>query len=113
MDILIDNNSLSFLGGELVFTEGTEEIRQHINTALHTFYGDWILDNTKGINYPEGFKNTNLLENDTKSQILGVKGVISIEKFSLNFDKLTKSISIRATIKTNYGEINLQENIQN
>ena len=48
-DILMNNNRLPMYNGDFVLTDGIEEIKQHIVTALNTFYTDWLLNYTKGI----------------------------------------------------------------
>ncbi len=110
-DIYMKNNRLPMTDGDFVLTSGVEEVKQHVQTALCTFYRDWILDSSKGINYTYGLRNTDFLENDVRNQILGVKNVQSIDNFSLTFNRENLSIQITAAIKTDYGKINISEEI--
>lgn len=110
-DIRMENNRLVMQDGDWVIVDGVDMVKQHIIVALNTFYKDWILDYTKGIDYAYGMRNTEFLEYDVKRQISGVDGVNSISDFSLSFNRADNSVQITAVVKTAYGNINLQENI--
>lgn len=112
-DIKMTGNRLPMADGDFQLTEGIEEIKQHIIVALNTFYGDWILDYTKGIDYTRGMRQTEFLEHDSKSQILGVDGVTNIINFTLTFDKSTLKVQILAGIQTIYGRIDIAQTLQN
>ena len=112
-DILIENNGPPHDGGDLSLVEGIDEVKQHIKTALYTFSKDWVLDRSKGINYPYGMRNTDFLETEVRSQILGVSGVESIENFSLQFNRENLNIQITAVVKTVYGNLTFSEEIYN
>ncbi len=109
MDILIDGENLAVEAGDFVLTDGITQIKQHITTALKTLSGEWVLDISKGIDYPSGLRDTNLLESSVRSQILGVQGVNSLDNFKMRFDKATLTISVLAEVKTEYGALNFNE----
>ena len=106
-DILIDNNKLKVFNGDFIPVNNLEEVKQHIIVALNTLYGEWILDDTKGIDYAFGMRNNNILENDVRKQILGVNKVKSLDKFKLIYDKENLTINISADIYTDYGSFYL------
>lgn len=108
MDILMKDNRLPMSNGDFQITDGTEEIKQHIVVALNTFYGDWILDYTKGIDYAYGLRHEEFLEYDIKNQINGVSGVTSIDNFQMEFDKKNYTINVTAGINTIYGKLDIQ-----
>ena len=112
MDILINENKLAFDEGDLVIADGIIEIKQHIITALKTMYGEWILDNSKGLDYAAGLRNHELFENDIKKQILGVNGVEAVENFGIRFNKPEMSIGVSSDIRTIYGTFLLDEVIK-
>lgn len=112
-DIKIENNRLAMQDGDLVLVEGIDEIKQHVIVALNTFYKDWLLDSSKGIDYARGIRNTEFLEHDVKKQIQGVKDVQSVNDFILEFDRKNLSIKISANIKTRYGNLSLNNEIYN
>lgn len=111
-DIKMENNRLVMRDGDFVLVDGVDEIKQHIIIALNTFYNDWLLDYTKGIDYAHGMRNTEFLEHDVKKQLQGIKDVQSVDDFSLTFDRKNLTINITAKIKTKYGNINLNEIVQ-
>ena len=110
-DIEISNN-LNLTTGDLTLINGEKRVIQHIKVALNTFYKDWLLDATKGIDYANGLRNLELLEHDIKKQITEVADVISISDFSLEFNRKDLTINVQARIKTNYGDFDLSEAIE-
>ena len=111
-DIKMDYDRLPMVDGDFQLTDGIDEIKQHIIVALNTFYGHWILDYTKGIDYTKGMRQNEFLEHDSKSQILGVDGVTNIINFTLTFDKPTLKVQILAGIQTIYGRIDIAQTLQ-
>lgn len=111
-DIKMENNRLVMQDGDFVLVDGIDEIKQHIIVALNTFYNDWLLDYTRGIDYATGMRNTEFLEHDVKKQLQGVKDVQSVDNFTLMFDRSDLKIKITAQIKTKYGNIDINEEIQ-
>ena len=113
MDILINNNRLAVEAGDFVLTDGLSQIKQHIVTALNTLLGEWVLNESKGINYVTGLRDTEYLENSVKRQILNVSGVNALDSFELFFDKTNLVISISAKIETDHGDLSFNETIKN
>lgn len=111
-DILMKNNRLPMYNGDFVLTNATDEIKQHIATALNTFYTDWLLDFTKGIDYAYGLRHEEFLRHDIKNQILGVEGVVALSAFSMKFDKTNRSWQVTAAVKTIYGKVEINESIR-
>lgn len=111
-DILMQNNRLSMFNGDFLAVNGIEEIKQQIIVALNTFYGDWLNDYRKGIDYAYGLRREEFLEHDIKKQISGIKGVKSIKKLIMKFDKDTHSLKVTAGITTVYGSIDFENLIR-
>ncbi len=111
-DILMNDNRLPMYSGDFVLTSGIDEIKQHIVTALNTFYTDWLLNYRKGIDYAFGLRHEEFLEHDCKNQILGVEGVVSLINFNMKFDRKTLEWHITAGIKTVYGKLEINEGIK-
>ncbi len=104
LDICIENSRLNLINGDFnVLESGIQEIRQHVIVALNTFLGDWILNSDKGINYPAGLRDNDLLDFDIKRQLLEIKNVSAIENFNLSFSDKNLSVKVSATIITSYG----------
>ena len=108
----MNNHRLPMYNGDFVLVQGIDEIKQHIIIALNTFYADWLLDYTKGIDYPFGLRHEEFLEHDIKNQILGVDGVISLVNFSMTFDRTSLVWNVRAGINTSYGRVDINEGIK-
>ena len=108
MDILMQNNRLPVKNGDFQLASGIDEIKQHIIIALNTFYGDWILDHTKGIDYAYGFRHEEFLEYDIKNQLCEVKGVLAVDDFTMEFDENGLTVNVTANIKTIYGNVDIQ-----
>ncbi len=110
-DILMNNNRLPMYNGDFILVQGIDEIKQHIITALNTFYTDWLLNFEKGIDYAFGMRNEEFLEHDCKKQILGVEGVTALLNFSMTFDRQIMGWHIFSGIKTVYGKLEINETI--
>lgn len=111
-DIKMTGNRLPLVNGDFQLTDGIDEIKQQIIVALNTFYGDWLLDYRKGIDYTKGMRQNEFLEHDAKSQILGVDGVTNIINFTLEFDKPNLIVQIMAGIQTVYGRVDIAQTLQ-
>lgn len=107
----MNNNKLPMMNGDFQLVSGIDEIKQQITVALNTFYGDWVLDYTKGIDYAYGVRHEEFLEHDVKNQIRGVKGVLSVDDFTMDYDKTNLTLNISAVVKTTYGKLDLRSSI--
>ena len=110
-DLKINGQRLVIKDGDFVLTDRTDEIKQHIIVALNTFYGDWLLDYTKGIDYTRDLRQLEFLDNDCKNQIRGVDGVTNIINYTRNFDKTNLTVNIVAGIQTIYGRIDIAQTL--
>ena len=113
IDILSNGENFIMQDGDFATVEGVEKVKQHIITALNTFYSDWIIDKEKGIDFVNGLKNTDLLDADARKQILEIKDVLGISYFCLSFNKSTLTVDISATIQTEYGDISINDVLGN
>ena len=66
---LSDNNDLVIQNGELQLVEGTDLLRQTVQTVLNTNKGEWFLDEDEGINFRNilGKKTSGTKANDNDS----------------------------------------------
>lgn len=105
--MLGQNNNLVWNNGDLALTEGLAMIKQHILTGLYTLLGDWLLDDTEGINFTRNMRDPIFWEHDIKKVILTTNGVNQIKNFKLT--KEEQNINIYAYVTTNLGDIELNE----
>lgn len=111
MDIKLgNNNNLEWENGDLKLVDGLELIKQHVLIALYTLLGDWLLDYTKGIDFPRGMREKSFLINDIKKQILGVAGVTQLKNLDVVQEGV--NITITATVLTIYGGFDIKEGIK-
>ena len=113
IDILSDGKNFTMQDGDFAVVEGVEKVKQHIITALNTFYSDWIIDKEKGIDFVNGLRNTDLLDADIHKQILEIKDVLGISYFRLSYDTSTHTVEISANIQTEYGDISINDALGN
>ena len=106
-DLKIENNRLVWNNGDLQLVEGLELIKQQILVGLYTLLGEWLLDYTVGIDFERNMRDDVFWQHDIKKVILSTDGVRKIEK--LNVIKERQNINITAFIKTELGDIELNE----
>ena len=106
-DLKLNGNKLEWLNGDLAQVEGLERIKQNIVVGLYTLLGDWLLDDTVGINFVRNMRNEVFWKHDIKKVILSTDGVLEIKKIKLN--KVKENIKMFAYIKTELGDIELNE----
>jgi hypothetical protein len=106
---LNSDNDIFMQSGQVVTTQDGAEVVQHVRTRLQFFKGEWLLDTDAGTPwYQEIFErpaNVGLVEARLKARILQTPGVDSLTSFTLNLDKVTRTLSISFEARTTYGEI--------
>lgn len=111
MDLMIQGSALKTVNGDLELVSGTDEIKQHVIVALNTFYNDSLINPSRGIDYAHGLRYEEFLEFDIKKQLSGVNGILSVDDFSMEFDKTNLTLNITASLKTVYGRLDIQNTI--
>lgn len=72
---------------------GPEQIAQSVGIHLRTWLGEWFLDLDHGVPYLTsvlGKRRPEMVEAVLRQHILGVRGVLSIERFTLQVDPQTR-----------------------
>lgn len=101
---------MDWLNGDLAQVEGLELIKQHILTGLYTLKGDWLLDDSVGIDFVRNMRDDVFWKHDIKKVILSTEGVNQIKSFDLRREN--QNIIINSYITTNLGDIELNEVIR-
>ena len=109
-DLKLNGNKLDWLNGDLAQVEGLELIKQHILTGLYTLKGDWLLDDSVGIDFVRNMRDDVFWKHDIKKVILSTEGVNQIKSFDLRREN--QNIIINSYITTNLGDIELNEVIR-
>jgi hypothetical protein len=100
---------LKIVDGDLVLTESTEAIRQHILQRLRSFLGEWFMDNTIGLPYFQQIlvKNPDQSKIDALfiNQILGTPGVIQLNTYAFKPDFVNRKLEIAFSAQTTTGTV--------
>jgi len=105
---------LSIENGKTVFLNDIDAVAQNIYQTLRLFQGEFFLDTTKGIPYKQYvFKKSTPIEYISsifESAILGVNGVISIDKFDYEYTAAPREFKINnMRVKCQSGVIEAKE----
>lgn len=99
-----DNGSdLLITNGDLILSQGSDAVRQHIMQRLRMFAGEWFLNLSEGVPYYQNIliKNPNpdVVDGLLKNVILSTPGVDELLNFEIDYDaslrKLTVDFSVR------------------
>ncbi len=106
---LDSNNDLLLVDGSIATVRNGAEVLQHVRTRLLFYQEEWFLDSSAGFPwFQEVFKRParpGNVEALVKRSILETPGVDEILTFSLNFDRVTRNVSIQFQARTTYGDI--------
>lgn len=106
---LSSTHDLLLKDGKLLLTEGASQRAQQIKIALLTFFGEWEFDTSIGIPYLEQIlvktPNKFRVEAILRKKILAVQGVRSITSFSLDIDRINRSLSVHFAAETAEGKV--------
>lgn len=110
-DIKITDGHLQLQNGDLTLVNGVNQIIQQIRVGLLILVGDWVLDETKGIDYIWGLREyPEILSAQVKRAIGEVEGVEAVLKYNFIIDD-NNIFRIFATVKVGNSEIAINENI--
>jgi hypothetical protein len=94
------------------FIDSPEAVAQAVQTSLKLWLGEWFLDLTAGVPYPEGVLGKHpkeMADQTIISAINQVQGVVNITNFQSVIDPVTRQYSsISGTLNTIYGATQLQ-----
>lgn len=94
----------------LAIVRDAEAVGQHGRQRLMTFLGEWFLDTTAGVPWLRDIfakaYDPALAESVVKSVLLETDGVVSIDTFSVSFDRKTRGVIIKnVAVTTVYDEV--------
>lgn len=105
-DLRLDEQTYDYEleNGDLVLTEKSDAIRQHIQQRLWTFFGEWFLDTSVGVQYYQVIlvKNPSLdnVEGILRETILATPGVMELLSFDLDYTSETREFSVEFQART-------------
>jgi hypothetical protein len=103
--IVFKKNAQGF--SEFWFINGRDRVAQKIAITLRMWFGEWFLEQTRGMPYLETIfvKGTRLstIETIIKTQILSVEGVNGIDTFVMELNRQTRVLLVNFTCNTSEG----------
>lgn len=95
--------------GSLAVVRDAEAVAQHARQRLLIYFGEWFLDTLAGVPWISQIfakrYDPALAEAVVKGVLLDTDGVVSIDTFSVRFDKTTRGVLIRdVAVTTDYDE---------
>lgn len=111
-----DTNDLIFSDQDLIFTtKKDEELGQRLKIRLNTFETEWFINQDYGVPYSQEIigKARNKRDVDTifLNELRDEEGVNSIDSFSSTWDRLTRVYSLKVTVVTDDGEIQVEAEV--
>lgn len=113
---LDSNHDITGGAGIASYATGSEATAQRVRTTLLCILGEWWLDETVGVpwfapedpNDPDnvgvtpimggaGAPNLGYAETVLKAAILGIAGIATLDSFVMEFDHLTRALSVNAS----------------
>ena len=110
-DLKLDANGDLEIGtdGDLIIVSGVDAIRQHLTIRFQFFRGEWFLDTRLGIPYYEEVlrkaPDLNVVESLLREVIQTTPGVLAINEFALDYDAVTRSLSLDFRALTTAGPL--------
>lgn len=99
--------------GDLIIVTGIDAIAQHLRIRLQFFLGEWFLDTRLGIPYFEEVlrksPDLNVVQSLLREAIDETPGVIAINSFELDYDGVTRSLSLDFRALTDEGPLRFTE----
>jgi len=108
------DNDLLIESGDLVYMVDPQDIvEQSLRTTLRMFYGEWFLDETKGLPYTQSIFvkgiNAQAIEALYVDAIVNDPGVVRLERLNLNINTASRTGSLNFKAVTLNGTIVFQE----
>ncbi len=99
--------------GDLIIVTGADAIRQHLRIRLQFFLGEWFLDRRLGVPYYEEIlrksPNLDVVTSILRDVIRSTPGVLSITSFVLDFDGVTRALSLDFAVFSTEGPVAFTE----
>ena len=115
--VLIDSslpikNDLALKNYDLVLVDKADQLRQKLAIKLQFFLGEWFLDTTKGVDYYTDIlvpnPELNKIQAILKAVIINTDGVNTLTYFDAKFDAAERSLTLKFTANTIYGNISIE-----
>ncbi len=99
--------------GDLIIVDGIDAIAQHLRIRFQFFLGEWFLNRLLGVPYFEEIlrkaPDLNVVQSIFRDVILTTPGVLEITKFLVDFDGVTRQLSLDFDANTTEGPLTFTE----
>lgn len=113
IDLALDplNHDLLIQDNDLVFLDGAERVRQHIDVKLKLWQGEWFLDTEFGTPYLASILSKQIslaaAVAALKASILAVDGVQTITRFDYTFNRSARDLDVSFDVLTPFGNLSI------
>ena len=95
------------------FVDTPEGIAQNVMTRLALWQGQWFINTSEGTPWLQQILGKHhVVDQVIKSRILDTPGVLAISSYESILNPDTRSMTITATIDTEYGQASIESNVR-
>ncbi len=99
--------------GDLIIIDGIDAIAQHLRIRFNFFFGEWFLNRLLGVRWFEEVlikaPDLNVVQSLLRDVILTTPGVLEITRFVIDFDGVTRRLSLDFDANTTEGPLTFTE----
>lgn len=108
---LDQNGDYSFgQGSQNFLIDSRQGVAQAVLTALRLFQGEWFLDSTAGVPWfteVVGYGTQGIYDNVIKAAVLQVQGVLDLQNYASNLNRITRELTITMDLDTQFGQVTI------
>jgi hypothetical protein len=98
-----ENYDMTLLNRDMRITTESEIVAQRLETRLQFIFGEWFLDTSQGLPYPqnifeEGLLNTDALYALFRTEIANTPGVTNINSLTLDINRDERELTINLEV---------------
>lgn len=95
------------------YVDAAEGVAQNVMTRLALWQGQWFIDTSEGTPWLQRILGKhNAVDTVIKTRILETPGVISISEYESILNPDTRSMTVTATLETEYGQSTIKSELQ-
>ena len=95
------------------YVDAAEGVAQNVMTSLALWQGQWFIDTSEGTPWLQRILGKhNAVDTVIKTRILETPGVISISEYESILNPDTRSMTVTATLETEYGQSTIKSELQ-
>jgi hypothetical protein len=112
-EINTTTGDLTVSGGDYVFVEEALRVAQAVETTLRSFQGEWFLNTAFGVPYFQNVLGKRMVDKSVfdsivKAAVIGVEDVNTINAYSSEFIRQSRTYEVNLTADTTFGPITVK-----